>query len=202
MAGKGEQILIYSSHQLFLIHKCFINLTHDLKLEPYYNTDGNSFSYRTCTAAVWSSTCGLRDWRHFTFRYEVLIKEHLKKNHQCLFLPWTNKQINLLDKMCLQSYAKSTIVALTCLLVFHLILFSFPRASRGLSLKSTRHCSVTNKHESILWVGTLPLWTSKLSLLLRISVKLAGPLECNFLCNLLCTLHLAFPAPVFTWKPP
>lgn len=43
MAGEGEQILIYSSHQLFLIHKCFINLTHDLKPELYYNADGNSF---------------------------------------------------------------------------------------------------------------------------------------------------------------
>lgn len=43
MAGEGEQILIYSSHQLFLIHKCFINLTHDLKLGLYYNMDGNSF---------------------------------------------------------------------------------------------------------------------------------------------------------------
>lgn len=43
MAGQGEQILIYSSHQLFLIHKCFINLTHDFKLGLYYNADGNSF---------------------------------------------------------------------------------------------------------------------------------------------------------------
>lgn len=43
MAEEGEQILIYSLHQLFLIHKCFIHLTHDLKLGLYYNTDGNSF---------------------------------------------------------------------------------------------------------------------------------------------------------------
>lgn len=43
MAEEGEQILIYSSHQLLLIHKCFINLTHDLKLGLFYNTNGNSF---------------------------------------------------------------------------------------------------------------------------------------------------------------
>lgn len=43
MAEEGEQILIYSSHQLFLVHKCFINLTHGLKLELYYNTSGNCF---------------------------------------------------------------------------------------------------------------------------------------------------------------
>lgn len=43
MAEDGGQILMYSSHQLFLIHKCFINLTRDLKLELHYNTDGNCF---------------------------------------------------------------------------------------------------------------------------------------------------------------
>lgn len=43
MAGEGEQILIYSSHQLSPVHKCFINLTHDFKLGLYYNTDGNCF---------------------------------------------------------------------------------------------------------------------------------------------------------------
>lgn len=47
MAEEGEQILMYSSHQLFLIHKCFINLTHDLKLGLYYDTDGNCFLIST-----------------------------------------------------------------------------------------------------------------------------------------------------------
>lgn len=58
MAGKGEQILIYSSHQLCLIHKCFINLTHDLRLGLYYNTDGNCFLISTSQLQYEASRVG------------------------------------------------------------------------------------------------------------------------------------------------
>lgn len=95
MAGKGKQIQIYSSHQLFLIHKCFINLTRDLRPGLYYNTDGNCFLIETSQLQEEASHVGcdtftsppqINKTSAFVLKraFSPLSHQQLKKNDVCL----------------------------------------------------------------------------------------------------------------------
>lgn len=141
MAGEGEQILIYSSHQLFLIHKCFINLTHDLKLGLYYNTDGNCFLIESTQLQYEAAHVGCaRDICRVSCVFSMIAIFRTELISTFIF-----------HQICLQSYATSTPceshLSPVCLPHFSLlppsILWPFPSVNTALH-------RVTNKHESIL----------------------------------------------------
>lgn len=105
MAGVGEQIVIYSSQQLFLIHKCFINLTHDLKLELYYNTDGNCFPIEPAQLQFQAAHVG--NWKHFShFCWKVCFKQSVPSRTVMI-----NKLINELTEENITTALLNTILS-------------------------------------------------------------------------------------------